>query len=198
MEKILVPLLVIAVYTSSVWCENSTRTAKLEILRSPTKVAVWKPDPYPILRTYGDELPAPTVRNQSSVLSNVTEDDATKSKYETTSEVTHNSTSLLNTTEVNNSTKEGLLDTSTTKNDTCVRRDYEEEIAAVFRDEAGPIESAMLVFNSTFQYMEGKISNVTELVNLRVLNETVVDCGEYLTPKLNETLETTTNTNSTT
>ncbi|XP_014273745.1 uncharacterized protein [Halyomorpha halys] len=191
MDKILLPLLVVAASTSSVWC-NSTRTPKLEILRSPTKVAVWKPDPYPILRSYGDELPAATVlTNSTSLPRNVTEEEVTKSENETISE-SSNSTAILNTTEINNSTKEEVLDSSLAKNNTCVRRDYEEDVAAVFKEEAGPLESASLVFNSTFQFLDGKISNVTELVNLRVLNETVVDCGAYL--NLNETTETTTST----
>ena len=62
---------------------------------------------------------------------------------------------------------------------TCIRRDYEDDVSAIFKGEAGDIESAKIVFNSTYDfYWEGFIFNATEYAELDVLNETTV--GKYL------------------
>lgn len=62
---------------------------------------------------------------------------------------------------------------------TCTRRDYSGDIGAVFKKKPGPIEDAFIVFNTTYSsFAMGRIHNTTELIDLKVLNETIV--SKYL------------------
>ncbi|CAH1390114.1 unnamed protein product [Nezara viridula] len=65
-------------------------------------------------------------------------------------------------------------------NITCTRRDYTDDVAAVFKENTGPISDAFVVFNTTYSsFAMGRIFNTTELNELKILNETVVNCSEY-------------------
>ncbi|XP_014273716.1 uncharacterized protein [Halyomorpha halys] len=75
-------------------------------------------------------------------------------------------------------------------NITCIRRDYDEDVAAVFKEEVGPISDAFIVFNTTYNKISnGRIFNITELPELKLLNETTVDCMEYFFPTMKRRLK---------
>ncbi|XP_066909792.1 uncharacterized protein [Halyomorpha halys] len=62
---------------------------------------------------------------------------------------------------------------------TCIRRDYEHDISAIFINKVGPIQSAWNIFNSTISYGIYNVMNVDSIGEIKVLNETIVDCKEY-------------------
>ncbi|XP_066909788.1 uncharacterized protein [Halyomorpha halys] len=67
----------------------------------------------------------------------------------------------------------------TISNITCIRRDYENDISAIFLNKVGPIQSAWNIFNSTIAYDMHNVKNIDSVGEIRMLNETIVGCVEY-------------------
>lgn len=78
---------------------------------------------------------------------------------------------------INNGTAEE--ENATVSNVTCIRRDYEKNISAIFINEVGPIQSAWNIFNSTIAYGVFNVENVESIGEIRMLNDTIVNCEEY-------------------
>ncbi|XP_066906177.1 uncharacterized protein [Halyomorpha halys] len=66
-------------------------------------------------------------------------------------------------------------------NVTCVRRDYEKNISAIFIHQAGPLHTAVNIFNSSLPYgfMTATATDVSKVDEKKVLKEFEVDCEEY-------------------
>ncbi|XP_014273728.1 uncharacterized protein [Halyomorpha halys] len=78
---------------------------------------------------------------------------------------------------MNNGSAEEEKDTAS--NITCIRRDYGHDISAIFINEIGPIQSAWNIFNRTMAYGFYNVKNIDSIGEIRMLNETIVDCEEY-------------------
>ncbi|CAH1390188.1 unnamed protein product [Nezara viridula] len=77
---------------------------------------------------------------------------------------------------INNETAE---ENSTISNVSCIRRDYEQNISAIFINKVGPIQSALNIFNSTIPYGVFNVENVESIGEIKMLNDTIVNCEEY-------------------
>ncbi|XP_014270954.1 uncharacterized protein [Halyomorpha halys] len=70
---------------------------------------------------------------------------------------------------------------SNSTNVTCIRRDYENNVSAVFIHRAGPLHKAVNIFNRSLPYgfMTATATDVKNVDEKNVLKEYDIDCEEY-------------------